>query len=72
MEAQIATLKKFKQDRSNADVQRALSALSRACGDETDNIFGRLIEAADAGVTHGEICACLRGELGFGQPLIAA
>jgi len=49
-----------------------LSALSRACGDETDNIFGRLVEAADAGATHGEICACLREELGFGQPLIAA
>lgn len=72
MEAQIATLKQFKQDRSNADVHRALSTLSRACGDETDNIFGRLIEAADAGATHGEICACLREELGFGQPLIAA
>lgn len=72
MEAQIAKLKTFKADRSNADVQRALSTLARACGDESDNIFGRLVEAADAGATHGEICDCLRAELGFGQPLIAA
>jgi methylmalonyl-CoA mutase, N-terminal domain len=31
--------------------------------------MARVVAAADAGATHGEICACLRRELGFGQPL---
>lgn len=72
MEAQITKLKIFKAERSKASVGRALSTLARSCGDESDNIFARLVEAADAGATHGEICDCLRAELGFGQPLIAA
>jgi len=72
MEAQLQKLKTFKADRSNSDVERALATLARACEDETDNVFARLVDAADAGATHGEICACLRAELGFGQPLIAA
>ena len=33
------------------------------------NVFERVVEAAEAGCTHGEICAPLRRELGFGQPL---
>ncbi len=72
MEAQLQKLKKFKEDRSTADVERALAAMARACEDEKDNVFARLVDAADAGATHGEICTCLRAELGFGQPLIAA
>ena len=72
MEEQLKKLKAFKTDRDNAAVQKALDAMARACADENDNIFGRLVEAAEAGATHGEMCACLRRELGFGQPLIAA
>ena len=72
MEAQVQKLKKFKADRSLADVERALAAMARACENEDDNVFSRLVDAADAGATHGEICTCLRAELGFGQPLIAA
>lgn len=72
MEGQLAKLKTFKSERSNADVQRALAAMARACGDERENIFARLVEAAEVGATHGEMCGCLRDELGFGQPLIAA
>ncbi len=53
--------------RSQADVQRALDAVARATADPADNIFGRVVEAAQAGVTHGEICTCLRQELGFGH-----
>ena len=30
------------------------------------------VDAAIAEVTHGEICACLRREMGFGQPLVVA
>lgn len=72
MEAQLQKLKQFKADRSNADAERALAAMARACENEDDNVFSRLVDAADAGATHGEICTCLRAELGFGQPLIAA
>ena len=34
--------------------------------------IARVVEAAEAGVTHGEIVGCLRKELGFGRPLIVA
>jgi len=72
MEAQIAKLKTFKAERSNADVEKALAAMARACSDESLNVFEALVAAAEVGATHGEMCACLRDELGFGQPLIAA
>ncbi|MHB1121673.1 MAG: acyl-CoA mutase large subunit family protein [Ramlibacter sp.] len=67
MEAHLAAFKAFKAQRSQDDVQRALDALARATGDSRDNIFGRVVEAAEAGCTHGEICATLRRELGFGH-----
>jgi len=67
MQAHVDSLRAFKAGRSAADVQRALDQLARACGDVRDNIFGRVVEAAEAGVTHGEICATLRRELGFGH-----
>ena len=47
--------------------KRALDALARAAGDPGDNVFGRVVEAAEAGCTHGEICDTLRRELGFGH-----
>jgi methylmalonyl-CoA mutase N-terminal domain/subunit len=46
--------------------------LARAANDESMNIFEHTIAAARAGATHGEMVACLRRELGFGQPLVAA
>ncbi len=72
MEGQLAKLKTFKAERSNAAVERTLAAMARACGDESRNIFEKLVEAAEVGATHGEMCGCLREELGFGQPMIAA
>ena len=47
----------------------ALDALRRARrrGDAKTNIFGAVVAAAEAGCTHGEICATLRRELGFGH-----
>ena len=67
MEAHLAAFKDFKAQRSQDDVKRALDALARATGHNGDNIFGRVVEAADAGCTHGEICHTLRRELGFGD-----
>jgi methylmalonyl-CoA mutase, N-terminal domain len=67
MEAHIADFKAFKAQRSQDAVQRALDSLARAAGDPSDNVFGRVVEAAEAGCTHGEICGLLRRELGFGH-----
>ena len=72
MKAHVARFKAFKESRSRGAVDRALAALARAAQDEKDNVFARVVEAAEAGVTHGEIVGCLRKELGFGRPLIVA
>ena len=71
IEAHVQAFRAFKQGRDQHSVQRALDALARAAnGDE--NVYARIVEAAETGVTHGEIVACLRRELGFGQPLMVA
>lgn len=70
IEAQIARVKRFKAERSRTQVEAALGDLARAANSRNENVFAKLVEAAIAGVTHGEICACLRRELGFGQPLV--
>ncbi len=66
--AQVTRLRAYKAQRSNAAAGKALDALARAA-QGTENVMARTVEAAEAGATHGEICACLRRELGFGQPL---
>jgi methylmalonyl-CoA mutase N-terminal domain/subunit len=66
--AQVARLAEYKGQRANAAVAQALDALARAA-QGSENVMARVVEAADAGATHGEICAVLRRELGFGQPL---
>ncbi|RKT30333.1 methylmalonyl-CoA mutase N-terminal domain/subunit [Roseovarius halotolerans] len=71
MEAQVAAFKAFKADRKQSDVERALDDLARAASG-TQNVYEKVVTAADSGVTHGEIIACLRRELGFGHPLMVA
>jgi methylmalonyl-CoA mutase, N-terminal domain len=66
--AQIVRLKEFKSRRSARAVDQALGELSRAAQGK-QNVIARVVSAAEAGSTHGEICATLRRELGFGQPL---
>lgn len=63
----IDEFKAFKAQRSQDAVQRALDVLARSTGESGDNIFARVVEAAEAGCTHGEICHTLRRELGFGH-----
>ena len=70
VEAQLKRLARFKAKRSAADVRRALDALARAAESKDENVYEKVVEAACAGVTHGEICAGLRGVYGFGSPLI--
>ncbi|HSO07494.1 MAG TPA: acyl-CoA mutase large subunit family protein [Pelomicrobium sp.] len=67
--AQVARLKSFKARRSAAEARAGLDALRRAAADPHANVFAAVVEAAGAGATHGEICAALRDELGFGEPL---
>jgi methylmalonyl-CoA mutase N-terminal domain/subunit len=69
MQAHLAEFAQWKERRSRADVDRALAALRRAAQGNA-NTFGAVVDAAIAGCTHGEICAALRDELGFGQPLV--
>ena len=69
MRTYLAQLAAFKAQRSAADVERALGALAAAAQSTNQNIFAQVVVAAEAGVTHGEICGTLRRELGFGQPL---
>ena len=48
----------------------ALDALTRAAEDPAANVFGAVVDGARAGLTNEEICARLRRDLGFGQPLV--
>ena len=72
IERQLARLAAFKARRDGAAVRRALDALGRAATNPDENVFAQVVEAVDAGATHGEICTRLRRELGFGRPLVAA
>jgi methylmalonyl-CoA mutase, N-terminal domain len=67
MESLVADFRAFKAARSQSAVQAALDAIARAANDARDNVFARVVEAAEAGCTHGEICGTLRRELGFGN-----
>ncbi|MEM7271814.1 MAG: acyl-CoA mutase large subunit family protein [Actinomycetota bacterium] len=62
----------FKAGRSQDEVDRRLASLRQAAQSEDENIFAQVVDAAEAGVTHGEIVTALRDELGFGHPLIVA
>ena len=70
IEAQLDRLKRYKAARGQNTVRRALDALARAAESSDENVFAQVVEAADAGVTHGEICGCLRKVYGNGAPLI--
>ncbi len=72
MKAHVERFKAFKASRSPSEVEKALAALARATHDEKDNVFARVVNAAERGVTHGEIVGLLRREMGFGHPLIVA
>ena len=66
----VERFKAFKEERSPSNVAARLDALARAANSKDENVFERIVEATEAGVTHGEIVGCLRKELGFGHPLV--
>ena len=67
MRDHAAAFHAYKAARSPAAVANALDGLARAANDVRDNVFGRVVAAAGAGCTHGEICGTLRREMGFGH-----
>ena len=69
MQSHLDAFATYKAHRSAQDVQRALADLARSAQGDGGNMFGAVVAAAAAGCTHGEICATLRRELGFGWPL---
>jgi methylmalonyl-CoA mutase N-terminal domain/subunit len=70
MQAQLERLDRYKHARSVKAVNTSLDALARSAGNAQENIFERVVDAAIAGATHGEIVARLREEMGFGEPLV--
>ncbi len=72
LDGYLARLDAYKKNRDLGTVQRATTALARACNSQDENVFARVVEAALSGVTHGEICATVRAEMGFGHPLVVA
>jgi pivalyl-CoA mutase large subunit len=52
-------------------VRLSLDALARTAELPDGSVFEKVVEAAGAEATHGEICACLRKVYGFGQPIVA-
>ncbi|MGA8261735.1 MAG: acyl-CoA mutase large subunit family protein [Arenicellales bacterium] len=66
----LRSLRDYRKNRNNGAVARALDDLGRTAGDERENLYAKVVDAALAGATHGEIVARLRAELGDGRPLI--
>lgn len=69
MQAHLHAFAKWKARRSANAVEKSLDGLARSTQRPGDNIFGAVVASAAAGCTHGEICATLRRELGFGDVL---
>ncbi len=65
---QLDLLRKYKAGRNQSDYNNAISRLQKAAQDETQNVYGAIVEAICSGVTHGEVVHQIRQELGFGQP----
>ena len=69
--ALVERLRAFKAARGNRGVEKALGLLAETAQHPSRNLFAEMVAATEAGATHGEIVACLRRELGFGQPRVA-
>ncbi len=67
MRRHLEAFRAFKASRSPRLVEGALDDLARAANNSKRNVFAQVVEAAEAGCTHGEICGRLRRELGFGH-----
>jgi methylmalonyl-CoA mutase N-terminal domain/subunit len=68
IELQVERVRRFKAERPQQAARKGMDDLARAA-QGSGNVMAAIVDAASAGVTHGEICTTLRRELGFGQPL---
>ena len=68
----VARFKAFKRRAQPATVVRALDALARAANSEGENVFEKVVEATEAGVTHGEIVELPPPRTRLRTPLIVA
>ena len=68
IERQLNKLKEFKSNRNQSDYNAAISNLQDAAQDESQNVYGAIVDAICNGATHGEVVHHVRQELGFGQP----
>lgn len=66
----MQSLRRFREERDNHEVVRALDDLERAFDSPDTNSFGAIVHAIEVGATHGEVCARTRKAVGFGEPLI--
>ena len=70
LDAYLAKLEAFRRKRDMSKVERALDNLEASFASSTENTYGKVVEAIDAGATHGEVCHRVRQAVGFGQPLV--
>ncbi|MEM9063798.1 MAG: acyl-CoA mutase large subunit family protein [Pseudomonadota bacterium] len=71
IQAQVKAFRDWKAARDQTAIRTVIDGLARAANG-SENVYERVVEAAHAGATHGEIIACLRRELGFGHPQMVA
>ena len=71
VENQLETLRRYKMERSQSDLNTAVDRLQRAAQDESQNVYAAIVDAICDGMTHGEVVHHIRQELGFGQPQTA-
>ena len=72
MARQIERFCRFKEERDQAEVQRALEKLVAAARSDEQNVYEQIVQATISKATQGEIISRLREEFGFGHPLVMA
>ena len=72
MKRQIELFCRFKEERDQTEVQRALEDLVAAARSDEQNVYEQIVQATISKATQGEIISCLREEFGFGNPLVMA
>jgi methylmalonyl-CoA mutase N-terminal domain/subunit len=70
IDAYLASLKGFRASRDRRRVDRALDDLAHAFESTDQNTYEKVVQAVEAGATHGEICSRVREAVGFGEPLV--
>ncbi len=70
IDAYLERLARFRKSRDQGRTSGALDDLARVCASADENVYAKVVDAALADATNGEICATVRAEMGEGQPLV--